>query len=170
VIEALQLGLWPVAGGRWPVAGGRWPVAGGRCLGRDTNKAPPALRILTTESVEALQILLQKFLVLMQWGQHFRVRNWPPPSSWYSVLRRNGKDVTFEGDKDQRRVVMGKCICVIVVPISSSLVTLMMEAIRSSETLVLTRASRRIIPGETFLHVHRRENPKSYIVLTGCAL
>jgi hypothetical protein len=39
----------------------------------------------------------------------------------------------------------------------------MMEAIRSSETSVLTKYTRRKIPEDGFLHSHRRENLKSYI-------
>jgi hypothetical protein len=48
--------------------------------------------------------------------------------------------------------------------------TLMMEALRSSETSVLTRATRRNIPDEAILHSHRRENLKSYIGLAGWTL
>jgi hypothetical protein len=57
-----------------------------------------------------------------------------------------------------------------VVPNSPILVTLMMEALRSSETSVLKIATRRNVPEDGILHSHRRENLKSYIALTGWAL
>jgi hypothetical protein len=57
-----------------------------------------------------------------------------------------------------------------VVPSSPIFVTLMKEVLRSSETSVLTRATRRNIPEDAILHSHRREKPKSYIALTGWTL
>jgi hypothetical protein len=47
---------------------------------------------------------------------------------------------------------------------------LMMEAIRYSETSVLTSSILRYIPEDGILHSHRRENLQSYIALTGWAV
>jgi hypothetical protein len=52
-----------------------------------------------------------------------------------------------------------------VVPSSPIFVTLMKEALRSSETSILTRATQRNIPEDTILHSHRREDLESSIYL-----
>jgi hypothetical protein len=57
-----------------------------------------------------------------------------------------------------------------VVPGSPILLTVMIEALSSSETSVLTRTTRRNISEDGILHSHLRENLKSYIALTSWAL
>jgi hypothetical protein len=57
-----------------------------------------------------------------------------------------------------------------VLPSSPILVTLMMEALSSSEMSVLTRATQRDIPEDDILHTHRHDNLSSYITLTGWTL
>jgi hypothetical protein len=66
--------------------------------------------------------------------------------------------------------VTSKRSTVNVFPSSLILVSLMMEAIRSYVTSVLTRSTRRHIPEDGILHGPRRENLKSYIALTSWAM
>jgi hypothetical protein len=66
--------------------------------------------------------------------------------------------------------VLQLLVTAIVVPSSFILVTLMMEAIRSSETWAFTRAKWRHNTEDGILHSHHRENFKYYTALTGWAL
>jgi hypothetical protein len=58
-------------------------------------------------------------------------------------------------------------VTVNVVPSSPILVTLIKQMISFSETSVLTKATRRNISEVGILHIHRLENLKSYIALSG---
>jgi hypothetical protein len=62
----------------------------------------------------------------------------------------------YKGDKNrcEERISSQRAS---VVPCSPILVTLMMKAIRSSETSVLTRGTQRNIQEDNILHSHRRE-------------
>jgi hypothetical protein len=87
-------------------------------------------------------------------------------SAFFIRVTRIGELVATGNRRKLRRLQVAAS----VVPSSPILVTLMKKALSSSETSVLTRATRCNIPEDTMLHSHSRETLKSYIALTGWTL
>jgi hypothetical protein len=68
------------------------------------------------------------------------------------------------------RSILQLLLSVNVVPISLIIFNLMIEAIRSSQTSILTTVTRFNVPEDDILNSYRRENHKSYIAITGWTL
>jgi hypothetical protein len=91
-------------------------------------------------------------------------------SVFWDVTRIGELGTTLAVTSNRRTLPLVFLVRAGVVPSSPILVTLMKETLSSSETSVLTRATRRNIPQDGILHSHCRENLKSYIALTGWTL
>jgi hypothetical protein len=79
----------------------------------------------------------------------------------FTKIGKLGTTLAMIGKQITPRMLL---LAAIVLSSSPIFATLLMEAIRSSETLVLTRVTRRNIPKDDSLLSHRRKNLKSYTV------